>query len=241
MSCRDDVHERSPVYQGLLSASFSHPSETSCEHFPSLLFSLPSLTRGRFDSSLCLSLSLCECLCLSLCLCLSVCLCVSLCLSLCVSLSVPVCLSVCLCVSLCVSVSVCPCVSDCLSLCVCLCVCLSLSMCLSLSVCVSVSLCLCVRISLSVSLTLRLGRQTLCLSGRLVLVDQSAVPPTDNRCHHSSHQIGQSWSTVHQDTGGKALVRTPFHLSFKTRSHSHSVVWEDIYKSMETLSPALLF
>ena len=40
---------------------------------------------------------------------------------------------------------------------------------------------------------------------------------------------------------GKALVRTPFHLSFKTRSHSHLVAWEDIYKSMETLSPALLF
>ena len=40
---------------------------------------------------------------------------------------------------------------------------------------------------------------------------------------------------------GKALARTPFHLSFKTRSRSHSVAWEDIYKSMETLSPALLF
>ena len=40
---------------------------------------------------------------------------------------------------------------------------------------------------------------------------------------------------------GKALVRTPSHLSFKTRSHSHSVAWEDIYKSMATLSPALLF
>ena len=40
---------------------------------------------------------------------------------------------------------------------------------------------------------------------------------------------------------GKALARTPSHLSFKTRSHSHSVSWEDIYKSMETLSPALLF
>ena len=39
---------------------------------------------------------------------------------------------------------------------------------------------------------------------------------------------------------GKALVRTPFHLSFKTRSHSHSVAWEDIYKSMETLSPVVL-
>ena len=40
---------------------------------------------------------------------------------------------------------------------------------------------------------------------------------------------------------GKALARTPFHLSSKTRSHSHSVAWEDIYKSMATLSPALLF
>ena len=40
---------------------------------------------------------------------------------------------------------------------------------------------------------------------------------------------------------GKALVRTPFHLSSKTRSRSHSVAWEDIYTSMATLSPALLF
>ena len=40
---------------------------------------------------------------------------------------------------------------------------------------------------------------------------------------------------------GKALARTPFHLSSKTRSHSHSVAWVDIYKSMETLSPALSF
>ena len=40
---------------------------------------------------------------------------------------------------------------------------------------------------------------------------------------------------------GKALARTPFHLSSKTRSHSLSAAWEDIYKSMETLSPALLF
>ena len=39
---------------------------------------------------------------------------------------------------------------------------------------------------------------------------------------------------------GKALVRTPFHMSSKTRSHSHSVAWEDIYKSMETLSSALV-
>ena len=40
---------------------------------------------------------------------------------------------------------------------------------------------------------------------------------------------------------GKALAKTPFHLSSKTRSRSHLVVWEDIYKSMETLSPALSF
>ena len=39
---------------------------------------------------------------------------------------------------------------------------------------------------------------------------------------------------------GKALVKTPLHPSSKTRSRSHFVVWEDTYKSMETLSPALL-
>ena len=38
---------------------------------------------------------------------------------------------------------------------------------------------------------------------------------------------------------GKALARTPFHPSSKTRSRSHLVVWEDTYKSMESLSPAL--
>ena len=40
---------------------------------------------------------------------------------------------------------------------------------------------------------------------------------------------------------GKALARTPFYPSSKTRSRSHIVVWEDTYKSMETLSPALSF
>ena len=40
---------------------------------------------------------------------------------------------------------------------------------------------------------------------------------------------------------GKALARTPFHLSSKRRSHSHSVAWEGTYKSTETLSPAPLF
>ena len=40
---------------------------------------------------------------------------------------------------------------------------------------------------------------------------------------------------------GKALAKTPFHRSSKTRSRSHLVVWEDIYKSMEILSPALSF
>ena len=38
---------------------------------------------------------------------------------------------------------------------------------------------------------------------------------------------------------GKALART-FHLSFKTRSHSHSAAWEDTSRSTETLSPGLL-
>ena len=40
---------------------------------------------------------------------------------------------------------------------------------------------------------------------------------------------------------GKALARIPFHPSSKTKFCSHSVVWEDICKSMEILNPALLF
>ena len=48
--------------------------------------------------------------------------------------------------------------------------------------------------------------------------------------------------SVNLDTSMERLLpKTPFHLSSKTRSHSHSVAWENIYKSMETLSPALLF
>ena len=39
----------------------------------------------------------------------------------------------------------------------------------------------------------------------------------------------------------KGSCQDPFHLNSKTRSHSPSAVWVDIYKSMETLSPALLF
>ena len=38
---------------------------------------------------------------------------------------------------------------------------------------------------------------------------------------------------------GKALAKTQFHRSSKARSRSHLVVWEDIYKSMEILNPAL--
>ena len=37
------------------------------------------------------------------------------------------------------------------------------------------------------------------------------------------------------------IVKTPFHRSSKTRSRSHSVVWKDIYKSMEILNPTLSF
>ena len=40
---------------------------------------------------------------------------------------------------------------------------------------------------------------------------------------------------------GKALAKTIFLLSSRTRSRSHLVVWEDIYNSMEILSPALSF
>ena len=58
------IHERAPVYQGLLSVSFSILLRLHVSIFLACFSSLPSLTRGRFDSSLCL------CLCLSLCLCL---------------------------------------------------------------------------------------------------------------------------------------------------------------------------
>ena len=47
----------------------------------------------------------------------------------------------------------------------------------------------------------------------------------------------QSWRHKY----GKVLARTPFHLNSKTKSHSPSVAWGDIYKSMVTLCPALLF
>ena len=74
---------------------FPYTSEVACEHFLSLLFLLPSLMRGRFVSSL--SLSVCLSLCLSL----------SLSVSLCLSLSLSVSLCLCLCLSLSVSVTVC--------------------------------------------------------------------------------------------------------------------------------------
>ena len=69
----------------------------------------------------------------------------------------------------------------------------------------------------------------LCISYRPLL--PSLQPPDQSTLPHSPprHKYG------------KALARTPFHLSSKTRSHSHSVAWVDIYKSMETLSPALSF
>ena len=61
MSCRHDIHERAPVYQGLLSVSFSILLRLHVSIFLACFpLALPSLTRGRFDSSLCL----CRCLCL---------------------------------------------------------------------------------------------------------------------------------------------------------------------------------
>ena len=52
--CRDDVHDRAPVYQGLLSVSFPHTSGVTCEPFVSLQFLTSPLMRGRFDPCLCL-------------------------------------------------------------------------------------------------------------------------------------------------------------------------------------------
>ena len=75
-----------------------------------------------------------------------------------------------------------------------------------------------------------------------VPVDQTTVPSTDNRCHHSRYQISQPCSnSPPKHKYGKALAKTPFHRSSKTRSGSHLVVWEDIYKFMEILNPALSF
>ena len=57
--------------------------------------------------------------------------------------------------------------------------------------------------------TVRLRRPTLCLLGRLVLLDRTAVPTADNRCYHSSHQISQPCPTVHQDTDMASLLPGP--------------------------------
>ena len=59
----------------------------------------------------------------------------------------------------------------------------------------------------------------------------SQQPPDQSTLHYSPPR----------NKSGEALATTPFLLSSKTRSHSHSAAWEDIYKSMETLSPALSF
>ena len=85
--------------------------------------------------------------------------------------------------------------------------------------------------------------QALCLPGRLVPVDQTAVPllQTIAVITAATRSVNLA-TTVHQDTrSGKALARTPFSLNYKTRSHSHSVAWEDIFKFMATSNPALLF
>ena len=70
-------------------------------------------------------------------------------------------------------------------------------------------------------------------SGRLVSVDQTTVPTTVQPPDQST--------LLYSPPRHKYLARTPFHLSSKTRSHSHSVASEDMYKSTERLSPALLF
>ena len=74
-----------------------------------------------------------------------------------------------------------------------------------------------------------------CGSNRSASCRQSAV-------YHSSHQIGQSCSTVHQDTGVERLLSGPHSTLVSRQGHtSHSADWEDIIRSMETLSPALSF
>ena len=56
--CRDDVHDRAPVHQGLVSVSFTTLLRSLVSLFASLLFLTSALTHGRFDSSLGLPLCL---------------------------------------------------------------------------------------------------------------------------------------------------------------------------------------
>ena len=69
---------------------------------------------------------------------------------------------------------------------------------------------------------LRLRRQTLCLPGPLVPVDQTAMPPTDNCCYHNSHQISQSCSTVHQDTSVERLLPGSHSTWVPRQGHAHT-------------------
>ena len=65
---------------------------------------------------------------------------------------------------------------------------------------------------------------------------------TGTRYYRSSHQISQPLLySPPRHRYGEPLARTPFHLSSKTRSHSHSAACVDIFKFMATSSPALLF
>ena len=75
---------------------FSYTSKVACEHFLSLLFLLPSLTRGRFDSSLCL------CLCVCLCVCVRVSVCLGMGKGMCMCTCMCMCLCMCICTYMCV-------------------------------------------------------------------------------------------------------------------------------------------
>ena len=70
--------------------------------------------------------------------------------------------------------------------------------------------------------SLRLGRQTLCLPGRFVPVDQTAMPPTDNCCYLSCYQISQSCSTVHQNTNLERLLPRPNSTGVPRQGHAHT-------------------
>ena len=43
------------------------------------------------------------------------------------------------------------------------------------------------------------------------------MPPTDNCCYHNSHQISQSCSTVHQNTGVERLLPGPIPPEFQDK------------------------
>ena len=115
---------------------------------------------------------------------------------------------------------------------------LSLSLSLSLSPSPFLSLYLCLSVSLSLFLSPHITTQAPNSLPTWTTSTCGSNHSTFYRQSLSSQQPPDLLYSPPRHKCGKPLAMTPFHLSSKTRSHSHSTAWEDIYKSMETLSPA---